>query len=253
MDITATTALVTGTSRGLGLALVARLLRGGAKVYATARKLGGDTGKAFPHQGKLVHLPLDVTDQASVTAAAAAASDVNLLINNAGCLKQLSLAEAGDISSLKEEMEVNVFGVARMSLAFSSVIERNGGGAILNVLSTTGLLPFPPFGTYSASKAAAMSLTYSMRWDYTPKNIRVSGVYVGLMDTKMVQNIRGVKLLTDDVASAIVRGIETDQLDICVDPGSANLFDKYQSAYGGSIEELFDYASFFRRLYPSRQ
>ena len=172
---------------------------------------------------------------------------VNVLINNAGVLAQTSLAEAGTINPLKAEMDVNVFGVARTSLAFADVIRRNGGGTIVNVLSTTSILPFPPFGTYSASKAAAMSLTQSMRWDYEPFGIRVVGVYFGLMDTHMVENIEGKKLSPASVAEAIVSGIELDQLDICIGDDSAKLVGKFQSALGSSLHDVMVDASLFRQ------
>lgn len=212
-------ALVTGGNRGLGAAFVGALLaRGAAKVYMGARDPA-----TVANRDRAVALPLDVTDRAAIAAAAAAAPDVALLINNAGVLRQRSLFEAGDTNALRAEMDVNVFGLADCALAFAPIIARNAGrsgGAIVNMLSVASLIAFPSFGSYAASKAAAMSLTHSLRWDLRPKNVSVHGVYAGFIDTDMTAGLDAEKAAPRAIADAALDGLEAGLLDIPTDERS---------------------------------
>ena len=127
--------LVTGANRGLGEVFVKELVARDCKVYACARNPSDLNKLTTQFDGQVIPLKLDVTNQADIAAASTIANDVDLLVNNAGRLDQVSLGEAGDLSSLRGEMEVNVFGLAGMCLAFAPIIGRNGGGQIVNVLS----------------------------------------------------------------------------------------------------------------------
>ena len=253
MELSGKVALVTGANRGLGAVFVDALVARGAKVYAGARNVDSLQPVAARHGGQVVPVELDVTDPQTIATAVAAAGDVNLLINNAGRLEQLSLAEANGISPFRAEMEVNVFGLAQMSLAFAPVISRNGGGAIVNILSTASLLPFGPFGTYAASKAAAMSLTHSMRWDYHRRGIRVIGVYAGFIDTGMIENVEFEKTAPETIVERALSGIEAGELDIAADDRSAIIRDQLHSGLDGVLEELFERADLFRESHPARQ
>jgi NAD(P)-dependent dehydrogenase (short-subunit alcohol dehydrogenase family) len=182
MDITSSVAVVTGANRGLGRHFAQQLLdRGAAKVYAGARDPETvDLAGAIP-------LRVDVTDPASLAAAAAIAGDATILINNAGILLRGRLDD-GDLDAMRLEMETNYFGPLQASRAFVPVLRANGGGAILNVLSVLSWLHVPEFGSYSASKAAGWALSNALRQELAPDDIHVAALHVGYMDTDMARN-----------------------------------------------------------------
>jgi len=182
MDLTNSVALVTGANRGLGRRLAAQLLERGAKVHAGARNPStGDLPGAIP-------LQLDVTDPASVEWAAKSAPDVTLLINNAGISSQQPLV-GGDLDLIRADMETNFFGTLLATRAFAPVIEANGGGAILNVLSVLSWFHRAPFGGYNASKAAGWALSNAVRDELSPRGIAVSALHVAYMDTDMAAGV----------------------------------------------------------------
>ena len=211
-------ALVTGANRGLGRQFTEQLLeKGAARVYAGAR----DPGKLAPlikaHGERIVPVRLDVTQPETIAAAVEQAGDLTFLVNNAGVLEARGLFESGSLESMHREMDVNVYGIANMALACAPVIERNGGGGILNMLSVASLANFPAFGTYSASKAAAMSLTHCMRYELKDKGIEVFGVYAGLIDTDMIDFVEGEKSDPKVIVSAALTGVEEGIADIDTD------------------------------------
>ena len=250
MDLPGKIALVTGANRGLGTAFVNALVARGATVYAAARRPTELDQIVANGGGKIIPLELDVTDPASISAAADAASDVDFLVNNADRLEQLSLAEAGNVSALRAEMDVNVFGLAQMSLEFAPVIAGNGGGAIVNMLSIASLLPFGPFGTYAASKAAAMSLTHSMRWDFQKLGVDVIGIYAGFIDTGMIDNLAVEKSTPEAIVENALSGIEAGKLDIATDEPSTIRCAQFQGHLDQALEELFERADLFRTNFP---
>ncbi len=225
MKIAGSIALVTGANRGLGLNFVETLIeRGAAKVYAAARDVATLAPLVEKYPSVVVPMALDVTDQAQVDAAAAAAPDVTLLLNNAGALDQHGLLEADDLSGMEWEMAVNVYGLARMCRAFAPIIEANstnaGGGAITNMLSVASLISFPPFGTYAASKAAAMSLTECLRFELRDRGVEVFGVYAGFIDTDMLGNVAADKTSPAEIARNAIDGMEAGTIDIDTDERS---------------------------------
>jgi NAD(P)-dependent dehydrogenase (short-subunit alcohol dehydrogenase family) len=182
MDLTSAVALVTGANRGFGRVLAGQLLERGATVYAGARNPSTvDLPGAIP-------LQLDVTDPASVEHAAQAATDVTLVINNAGSNTGQTLV-AGDLDRIRLELETHYFGTLGVIRAFAPVIQTNGGGAILNVLSVLSWLHPSRAGAYSAAKAAAWALTDSVREELAPRGVAVSALHVGYMDTDMAARI----------------------------------------------------------------
>jgi NAD(P)-dependent dehydrogenase (short-subunit alcohol dehydrogenase family) len=182
MDLTNSVALVTGANRGLGRVFAQQLLARGAKVYAAARNPESvDLPGAVPIQ-------LDVTDPASVERAAKAAPDVTFLINNAGSATGQTLI-AGDLDRIRLEMETHFFGTLQVTRAFAPIIEANGGGAVLNVLSVLSWAHPGAIGAYSAAKAAAWGQTDAVREELASKGIAVSALHVGYMDTDMAAHI----------------------------------------------------------------
>ena len=182
MDISTSVAVVTGANRGLGRHLAAQLLERGAKVYAAARNPEDvDLPGAIP-------LQLDVTDPASVAAAAAVATDATLLINNAGSSTGSPLL-GGDLAKIRLEMETHYFGTLAVTDAFAPILRANGGGAILNVLSVLSWYHPGQLGAYTAAKAAEWALTDAVRDQLSTDGITVSALHVGYMDTDMAASI----------------------------------------------------------------
>ncbi len=176
------TALVTGANRGLGRRFAAELSARGTKVYAAARR-----PETIDLPG-VIPVQLDITDPESVRRAAEFAGDVNVVVNNAGVSTRADLL-TGPLEDVRLEMETHYFGTLNVVRAFAPVIEHNGGGAILNVLSVLSWLHPASSGAYSAAKAAAWAMTDAVREELAPKGIHVAALHVGYMDTDMVSYI----------------------------------------------------------------
>ncbi|OBF29585.1 short-chain dehydrogenase [Mycobacterium sp. ACS1612] len=172
------TALVTGANRGLGKRFAEQLVARGAKVYGGARRPETvDVPGVIPVQ-------LDITDPGSVARAAELATDVNVLINNAGVSTAANLL-SGSFDDVRLEIETHFLGTLAVTRAFVPVIESNGGGSILNVLSVLSWAHAPEFGAYSAAKAAGWAMTDAIRQELAPRGIHVASLHVGYMDTDM--------------------------------------------------------------------
>lgn len=234
MDIKHSTALVSGANRGIGRALVEALLSAGvAKVYAAARNV--ETVVASDR--RVVAVPLDVTDEAAVAALAKRADDVTLLVNNAGVLDFGSVLDAPR-AAFERNFAANFYGVLSMSKAFAPVIERNGGGAIVNILTLVALASMPGLGVYNASKAAAWSLNQSLRAALSRCKVAVHGVFPGAVDTDMLAGVEMPKTSPADVAKAIVRGVSSGLEDIFPDPMSSSLYDAWRKDHK-AVEKQF--------------
>ena len=204
------TVLVTGANRGMGREYVAQLLdRKVTKVYAAAR----DPRTIDGADPRVVPLQLDVTDAASVAAAAAVASDVSVLINNAGISRATSVLDP-DTSHLREELETNLFGPLAMASTFADRIAERSG-AIVNVAS---ILAWMSVGaSYGVSKAAMWSATNSMRTELAPRGVQVVGVYVGLVDTDMAKFTDYPKSHPAEVIRQVLDGIEAGAVEVLAD------------------------------------
>ncbi|MCZ2821694.1 SDR family oxidoreductase [Modestobacter sp. VKM Ac-2977] len=214
MDITGSVALVTGANRGLGRHFAQQLLeRGATKVYATSRR------------PELVDVPgvqvlrLDVTDPESIAAAAAAAGDVTLLVNNAGLTTRADLV-TGDLADVRLEMETHFFGTLGVIRAFAPVLARNGGGAIANVLSALSWFSTAGANAYSAAKAAEWSLTNGVRIELAEQGTSVTGVVLGAADTDMMAGYTGPMSDPADVVRAALDGVQAGDWEVLVDDWS---------------------------------
>jgi NAD(P)-dependent dehydrogenase (short-subunit alcohol dehydrogenase family) len=229
--ISGTTALVTGANRGIGRALVDALLaRGAAKVYATARNLDSLKDLVAKSGGRVVPLQLDVTNPEQIRAAAAAAGDVRLLINNAGIVKKFGgdFTDPQWIAAGRDEFETNVVGVLAVTQAFAPALTGRPGSAVVNLASVVSLVNFPVVATYSVSKAAVHSLTQAIRAQLAPQQVFVAGVYPGPIDTDMARDIQMEKTSPEATAHAILDGIEARREEIFPDPYSQQLGALYQ-------------------------
>jgi NAD(P)-dependent dehydrogenase (short-subunit alcohol dehydrogenase family) len=215
MDIKDRTVVVTGANRGLGRHLVDVLLeRGAARVYAAAR----NPASVIDHP-RVVALTFDLLDRDTIAAAARQAGDARLLINNASTAVFAGPLDA-DPDAVRREMAVNYDGTFDVVRAFVPVLERNGGGAIVNLLSLLSLASTPPMTGYSASKAAAHSLTQALRPVLKAKGISVHGVYPGGIDTDMLAGIDAPKTPPRQVAESVLDGLAAGLEDIFPDPNA---------------------------------
>jgi NAD(P)-dependent dehydrogenase (short-subunit alcohol dehydrogenase family) len=230
MNMTSKTVLVTGANRGIGQALVEEALRRGAtRVYAGTRQ-------PLAHaDGRVTPLTLDVTNAAQIQAAVESVESLDLLINNAG------VDLYGDVSDravLEQHLAVNLFGTQGVTNAFLPLLTRSRG-AIVNVLSLAAVaaLPFDP--TYSISKAAALSLSQSLRALLAGRGVRVHVVLPGPVDTDMTRALDIPKVSPESVARATFEGLEQGEEEIFPDPLSASLAEGWRSGAVKALERQF--------------
>jgi NAD(P)-dependent dehydrogenase (short-subunit alcohol dehydrogenase family) len=224
VTIADTSLLITGASGGIGRALVAEALnRGARRVYA-------GTIEPFAHpDSRVVAVPLDVTDERQAARAAEAVASLDpsgsldILVNNAGIALYDDLS---DPSVLEQHLAVNLFGTHRVTLAFLPLLTRSGG-TVVNNLSINALAPLPVIPSYSVSKAAAFSLTQSLRALLAPRGIRVHAVLTGPVDTPLTAGIDLPKAAPDAVARAIFDGLEKDEDEIFPDAISATVAEPW--------------------------
>ncbi|MFC7674293.1 SDR family NAD(P)-dependent oxidoreductase [Mycolicibacterium sp. GCM10028919] len=219
MKLHGATALVTGSNRGIGHHFATHMLERGAKVYATARR---------PEQ---VNIPgaeavrLDITDQSSVDAMAALAGDVDLLINNAADTAGGNLV-SGDMNGIRSTMDSNFYGTLAMIRAFAPILARNGGGAILNVLSAAAWNTVDGNTAYAAAKSAQWGLTNGVRLELARQGTEVVALVPGLIGTQTLFDFAdrhgiefpdGAVMDPADLVRLALDGLEAGEIEI-LDP-----------------------------------
>lgn len=235
MNIQGKSVLVTGANRGIGAALVRKFLKHDAgKVYAAARDIS-----SLPdfHDSRVLPLHLDITKASDVDAAALAVGALDILVNNAGIMTYAGVVSASP-AELAADMNVNYFGTLLVTQKFLPLIEKQGGGAIVNIISIAGLAPPSAISGYSASKAALASATQATRSALKSKNIEVIGVFPGPIDTDLARDLPLQKAPAADTAEAIVEGILKGQQDIYPDPTSTQLSGLWSTNPKG-LEQFF--------------
>ena len=219
--------LVTGANRGIGQALVEEALRRGAKrVYAGTRR-----PLAHPDE-RVTPLTLDVTDAAQIRAAVESVASLDVLINNAGVALY---ADLGDRAALEQHLAVNLFGSYDTTQAFLPLLTRSRG-TIVNVLSLAALAPVPLDPTYAMSKAAAFSLTQSLRTALARPGVSVHAVLPGPVDTDMGPKGDIPKASVESVARAILDGVENGDEEIFPDPLSAPMAEGWRNGASKALE-----------------
>jgi NAD(P)-dependent dehydrogenase (short-subunit alcohol dehydrogenase family) len=227
MTIDGKTILVTGGNRGIGQALVTEALRrGAARVYAGTRQ-------PYAHEDpRVVVLPLDITDDGQVRAAAARVECLDILVNNAGIFEFDDLSDRG---ALERHLEVNLYGSYRVIQAFLPSLVASGG-AIVNNVSIAALAPIPVTPAYSLSKAAVFNMTQSLRMLLAGQGVRVHAVLSGPVDTDMVRALDIPKAPPRTVAQGIFDAFEEGEEDIFPDPLSAALAGAWQAGPDKALE-----------------
>jgi len=228
MDINGKTALVTGANRGLGRQLAAQLRDRGATVYAAARN------PATVDLPGVTPIALDITDPTSVAAAAAATSDVAILVNNAGSSTGSSLL-TGDLADIRLELDTHFFGTLAVIRAFAPQLAAQQGSAIVNILSALSWVSFPQVGAYCAAKSAEWSLTNALRLELAAQGTRVSSLHVGYMDTDMARDVDAPKSDPAVIAKIAVDGIEAGDAEIIADEVSRQV----QAGLAGGVSALY--------------
>ena len=228
MEIRGCVALVTGANRGLGRAFVEALgQRGAVGVWAAARRTGAVADLVAADAKRVRPLTLDINNPGQVQAAAAAASDVTLLINNAGRLDWTGLVAADSLDGARAEMETNYFGTLAMVRAFAPVLAANGGGAIVNVSASAALINYPIVGSYCASKAAVRSVTQGVRAELAGQRTAVIAVLPGPVNTDMNARMPGDKFPPAQIAEATLAAIERGETEIYPDAKAAAIREAF--------------------------
>ena len=230
MTIADKAVLVTGANRGLGQALVEEALRrGAARVYAGTRQ-------ALTHEDRRVTaVALDVTNAAQIEAAAAKVESLDILINNAGVAL---FDDLSDPAAIEQHLAVNLYGTYSVTRALLPKLIRSQG-AIVNVLSNAAVAALPIIPAYSVSKAAALSLSQSLRALLAPDGVRVHAVLAGPVDTDMSREFDVPKASPESVARAIFDGVENGEDEIFPDPMSETIADGWRSGAAKALEREF--------------
>ncbi|MFC0113952.1 SDR family oxidoreductase [Kibdelosporangium aridum] len=211
MELENAVAVVTGANRGLGLRFAQQLVERGAKVYGAVRR-----PETIDIPG-VVPVKFDLTDPATIEEAAKIASDATLLVNNAGVSTRAPLLD-GDFADIRLEMESHYFGTLSAIRAFVPVIERNGGGALLNVHSILSWVHTLGSGSYNAAKAAAWAMSNPVRAQLAPRGISVTALYVGFMDTDMASFVAPEdKIDPAEVAKMSLDGVAAGVAEVLAD------------------------------------
>jgi len=212
MKIENSVALVTGANRGIGLAFARELLaRGARKVYVGARDPAAVT------QPGVQALRLDVNNPDDVAAAAAAAPDVTLVVNNAGIAQPGGFLAADSEDTARRIFETNFFAVLRMSKTFAPILKANGGGALLNVLSIASWVNGGELAAYSASKSAAWSLTNALRSELAAQKTQVLALHMAYVDTDLTRGFDVPKTSPEDIVKRALDGLESGLDEVLAD------------------------------------
>lgn len=229
MKVEGAVALVTGANRGIGRAIAEELLeRGAARVYAAVRDVDAVA------DDRLVPVQLDVTDSARVRELAAELGDVELLVNNAG-VGAAALPLSSSLEDARRQLEVNYLGLVSTTKAFAPVLAANGGGAVVNMLSTASWVSLPFLATYSASKSAAWSWTNAARVELKQQGTAVVGVHVGFVDTDLVAALEIEKVAPEAVAVAALDALEAGEPEVLVDEFARNV----KAALADDLAQLY--------------
>lgn len=238
-DVQGKVALVTGANRGIGKAIVGSLVEHGAnKVYAAVRTLESAQALVDAYDEKVVPIHIDLEKPDTITAAAEVAGDVELFVNNAGVLGTASPLAEDALKTFEYEMNINVFGLIRMAQAFAPILKANGGGALVQLNSVASMKCFSDFATYSASKAAAYSITQGLRDKLEEQGTLVISVHPGPIATDMTDGL-GFDDITESptlVSEGIIEGLKLGEFHVFPDTLAKQIGEQYANFASNIIE-----------------
>jgi NAD(P)-dependent dehydrogenase (short-subunit alcohol dehydrogenase family) len=230
MNLAQKSVLITGANRGIGRALVQEALRRGAKrVYA------GTRGGLDIVDERVTPLTLDVTDTEQIEQAARQVDTLDVLINNSGIAPYDDLS---DPAVIEQTLAVNFFGTYKVSRAFLPMLKRSKG-ALVNNLSLMALAPLPLTPSYAISKAAALSMTQSLRALLAAQGVTVHGVFLGPVDTDMTRGFEIPKASPESAAQGIYNGLENGEEDIFPDPASQSIAEGWRAGVAKEFERQY--------------
>lgn len=238
-DIKDKTILVTGANRGIGKAIVESFIEHGAtKVYAAVRQLNSVSSLVEQYGLRVVPIQVDLSDPQSIFAAAQAAPDVQIVINNAGVFQAGTPLVENAIAALEFQMNINVYGLIYMAQAFAPVLKANGGGVFAQINSVASLKSFSDSATYCASKAAAYSITQALRELLSEQNTLVLSVHPGPIATDMgdAAGMSEVAQTPAFVADGIVKALKAWDFHVFPDPIAKQMGDAYKSFAENVVE-----------------
>jgi NAD(P)-dependent dehydrogenase (short-subunit alcohol dehydrogenase family) len=230
MNVKNKTVLITGAGRGIGQALLEEALKRGAqRVYACARQPVAHSDE------RVTPLTLDVTNAVQIQGAVGSVESLDILVNNAGVDLHDDLS---DRAGIDRHLAVNFFGMHGVTQAFLPLLARSQG-AIVNILSLGALASVPFSPAYAISKAAAFSMTQSLRALWAGRGVKVHAVFPGPVDTDMTRSLDIPKASTNSVARAILDGIEREEEDIFPDPMSESIAEGWRKGATKALERQF--------------
>jgi len=231
--------LVTGANRGIGKAIVDSLIQHGAsKVYAAVRTIDTAQPLVEAYGKKVVPIHIDMEKSDTITAAAQVASDVQLVVNNAGVASFASPLADEALEALQYEMKINVFGLIRMAQAFAPILKANGGGAFVQLNSIASIKCFSDFATYSASKAAAYSITQGLHDKLKEQGTAVLSVHPGPIATDMVDGLGFDKMAEPPtvVSESIIDALKTGEFHVFPDTMAKQVGGQYENFAKNIVE-----------------
>lgn len=231
--------LVTGANRGIGKVIVESLFREGAKkVYGAVRNPDSLNELKDVYGDRLVAVEFDLTKPDTIEAAATTANDVEIVINNAGVMRTSDALATTAIDDLKFEIDGNVFGLLRIAQAFAPILKSNGGGALVQLNSIVSMKSFPQFATYSASKAAAYSLTQALKLSLAEQGTSVVSVHPGPIATEM-GDAAGLTEIAEPpqlVADSILEALNKNQFHAF----AGSMAQQFEQAYAGFASNVVE-------------
>jgi NAD(P)-dependent dehydrogenase (short-subunit alcohol dehydrogenase family) len=238
-DVAGKVTLITGANRGIGKAIAESFMdHGAAKIYAAVRTLDSAAPLVEKYGDNVVPVRIDLSDAESIEAAAAAAGDTEVVVNNAGVLTTSTPLADDALESLAYEMDINVYGLMRVAQAFAPVLKANRGGVFAQLNSVASMKSFPDFSTYCASKAAAYSITQSLREILAGQGTIVLSVHPGPIATDM-GDAAGLTEIAEPaslVADAIIAALRVGEFHVFPDSVAKQLGGAYASFAGTVVE-----------------
>ncbi len=238
-DVKDKVALVTGANRGIGKAIVDSLIQHGAsKVYAAVRNIDSAQPLVDAYGEKVVPILIDLGKPETITGAANVVSDVHLVINNAGVTKNTSPLADDALEALQYEMDINVLGLIRMAQTFAPILKVNGGGAFVQLNSIASMKCFSDFATYSASKAAAYSITQGLHDKLKEQGTVVLSVHPGPIATDMTVNASFSEIAEPPslVSEGIIDALKSGDFHVFPDTMAKQIGDQYENFAKNIIE-----------------